>query len=354
MEETTEKMPALTVRGGRQIIFGSAVLYLLSGAVWLLDWAGIYLPTFFLSVPLIAGVLSTALGALIMTGARLEVFGPAQQRITQDNELFALRADLNRLRQAMATSGPEVDDTSLREIVKEVATSEIATAAKEAIVADYTAAIVEERKASLIATKADQFLSGLHRQIETQRISANTNLFWGIAFGLLGLMCMGGFIIYPIINETSKVWNGAAYVQAPVVEHSWTFFLQQFLPRFAFVLIFESLSFFFLRAYGQDRTMMRFLRNEATNVEAKTMALLASLHFGDASAKTHSIKALMATERNFTIGKGEKLIHEVFADEQSMWIEKVTDRLMPVVESAVTKSGRSKPRGNGAVQTEVV
>ncbi|HEV7308879.1 hypothetical protein [Ensifer sp.] len=354
MEETTKKTPALTVHGGRQIIFLSAVFYLLSVAVWLLDLAGVSLPTLSLSFPLILGVLSTAVGALIITGARLEVFGPAENT-PSDNEILALREELGRVRQALAMSDPKVDDASLRKIVKEVATSEIANAAKDAIVADYSVAIVEERKTSLIAKKGDEFLTGLYRQIENQRISANSNLVWGIAFGVLGLMFMGGFIIYPIISEPPRVWNGSAYVQAPVVEHSWTYFVQQFFPRLTFVLIFESLSFFFLRAYGQDRTMMRFLRNEATNVEAKIMALLTSLHFGDPSAKTHSIKALMATERNFTIGKGEKLIHEVFSDEQSMWIEKIGDRLIPMMEKAVAKSSPSKSRSKAvAAQAEIV
>jgi hypothetical protein len=79
--------------------------------------------------------------------------------------------------------------------------------------------------------------------------------------------------------------------------------------------------------------MIRYFRNEVTNLETKYLALEAAARFGDKETLAKILLTLAGTERNFTIKKDEKLILETIKEEDSRLFDKTVDRVMNIAEN---------------------
>ena len=69
--------------------------------------------------------------------------------------------------------------------------------------------------------------------------------------------------------------------------------------------------------------MIRYLRNEQTNLEAKAIALKTALAFGKPEALSKILVSLMATERNFVLKKGERVLTDLLYENSEILFEKI-------------------------------
>ncbi|MEA2840691.1 MAG: hypothetical protein QOF41_2021 [Methylobacteriaceae bacterium] len=79
--------------------------------------------------------------------------------------------------------------------------------------------------------------------------------------------------------------------------------------------------------------MIRFFRNGMTNLEAKFIAFEASARFQDKAALAKAIAVFAATERNFTVKKGDRLITEVLREDDERLFAKFVDKLTSSFDS---------------------
>ena len=117
--------------------------------------------------------------------------------------------------------------------------------------------------------------------------------------------------------------------------------LYRFLARFGLVLIIESVAFFFLKLYREDRAMIRYFRNEITNLESKTSALRAALTFGTPADLSKTLQALSGTERNFLVKKGDRVMSEINYENSEILLEKIFSRPELIEKIAKAAKGSS-------------
>ncbi|MBR0904825.1 hypothetical protein [Bradyrhizobium liaoningense] len=84
--------------------------------------------------------------------------------------------------------------------------------------------------------------------------------------------------------------------------------------------------------------MIRYFRNEITNLEAKYLAVEAAARFEDKSALSKILLILANTERNFTIRKGERLIVEALREEDNRLFDKTVEKILGLVDVLSKKS----------------
>lgn len=159
---------------------------------------------------------------------------------------------------------------------------------------------------------------GLESDIDTYQLTsaswqrnANVNLIIGLVCAVAGIGVM---------------WQTLVLVSYDVPKSDWTTNLYHIISRFGLVLIIESVAFFFLKLYREDRAMIRYFRNEITNLESKAAALKAALTFGAATDLTKVIQVLAGTERNFLLKKGDRVISELPYENSDILIEKMIGR----------------------------
>jgi hypothetical protein len=140
------------------------------------------------------------------------------------------------------------------------------------------------------------------------KINANVNLFFGLVCALAGIALM-----YFLVS-------GAPMPGADPNNLGNEFF--KFISKFGLVIIFESVAFFFLKVYREDRAILRYFRNEVTNLELKAIALRTALAVGSATDRSKIVNILCSTERNFTIKKDERVITDITQENSEMLLEK--------------------------------
>ena len=72
--------------------------------------------------------------------------------------------------------------------------------------------------------------------------------------------------------------------------------------------------------------MIRYLRNEITNIESKYLSLKAALSFGSGPDITKVLQSLSATERNFLVKKGERVMSDITYENSEILLEKLLGR----------------------------
>lgn len=291
-----------------------------------------------LDIPItLLSLLSTAIGVvsvLIYSAAYLGVFGDDVPKTRSDlkAQMDVLRADLqsaidklNRIpapktdEQIAATVG-KVFDESVRDSIESKLGGNVGEIAKGALLKEFAPNVFKDESANRVDEHASKYISGLHDQIKSQQKTANFNVWCGMLFAVNGIAAMGLFIYLSYLHPENR-------------DFSWMSIMFFVVPKIAFVLLFESMSFFFLKAYRDDRNMMRYLRNEATNMESRFLGLSAAILFSDTVNITKAVESLMKTERNFTVKKGERLILDSLDKNDPIFIEALADKLVPAISS---------------------
>lgn len=281
---------------------------------------------------LVVGIFAFVLAGITYAAAYLEIFGEDFTRARRENEdrfvyfdkkLTSLEADLRE--SVAALSRPEKMEEAaerifaqkIRDTIQERISQDVVELAKSEIAKKYAPSIYKDDAARSLRLLFSEFVSGILRQLEKQQRNANFNVYIGMLFAGFGLAVMG-FILYE-----SFMRGGATGIK------TWDQFVFEFVPKLTFVVLFESIAFFFLQAYREDRGMVRYLRNECTNVESKIMGLLSAVYFGKGENLDAVVASLMATERNFTVKKGERVILEALQKDYPVLFETIVERIVP-------------------------
>lgn len=290
------------------------------------------LPFFFLSVTV--GVL----GLLLITASRLDIIQNSKRRDRIETEILKMKDSIKEVQSELKRSietitsrrdleelSEEIFKSKIELKISEISLDKIVSMAKDEIVAKYNSSIFKENGFIKIREKIDLYIEGVHVELRSQRRAANQNLLWGIVFAVFGIFVMGIFLFGPIfLPNVMHVDPGGSGAE-------WGGFARGFIPKLTFVIIFESVAFFFLQAYADDRGMIKYLRNEATNFESRSIALLSSIYFGERENQEKIFAQMMSTERNYTIKKGEKLITEAISTERKLFFEEFIKNLVPKI-----------------------
>lgn len=173
--------------------------------------------------------------------------------------------------------------------------------AAEIAIEKLTEGAINSVRTSLAQTRVleleQKSLSRLSDQIVALGYRANISLGAGVGFCVVGLL-----ILWSTLSSV-ELENTAA--TSPVVY--WAEFIKIYAPRLSIVLIIEIIGFFFLKLFRTALDEIRITQNEATNVEMKLIASnLASS--GCESELPEVIRALLSTERNVVIEKGQTTV----------------------------------------------
>ena len=142
-------------------------------------------------------------------------------------------------------------------------------------------------------------------QVERQRGVAAQNLIAGLTIAVAGFVIMGAvtFLFGVIASDSND-----RYIL--------------YGSRLSLFIAIESIAFFFLKLYRDELSIVRYMRNEITNLQIRRTAADISVSFGKESDISLVIKTLLATERNFVIKKGETVITEGRVQQAEFMLEK--------------------------------
>lgn len=169
-----------------------------------------------------------------------------------------------------------------------------------------------------ITSDIDQIIGTYQTEMASWRKNANVNLLIGLACAIVGI----GVMWQTLVTLNFNIDAGAPWKISD---------LYHFLARFGLVIIIESVAFFFLKLYREDRNMIRYLRNEITNLESKCLSLKAALSFGSTADITKVLQSLSATERNFLVKKGERVMSDITYENSEILLEKFLGRYTEVL-----------------------
>lgn len=105
-----------------------------------------------------------------------------------------------------------------------------------------------------------------------------------------------------------------------------------FLPRLSFVVLIEILAYFFLRMYKSTMNEKKYFQNELTNIEAKSVALRVALAVDSTIATNKSIEALLQTERNHILEKGQTTVDLERAKIEQKSVADVANKVAAVID----------------------
>lgn len=171
-------------------------------------------------------------------------------------------------------------------------------------------------KVDKIKSAYDESLLGLKIQLDSQRTNSNINLFIGLVFATIGIIVLG-YVFYTSYAVPSNSQN----------EIQVTTFLMGFIPRITFVVLIETVAFFFLSLYREDRNMIRFFRNEITNYESKFIGLETAIRLEDKPSITKAVTTFLNTERNFMMKKGDRLVTEALRESDDRLFDALIGKL---------------------------
>lgn len=290
-----------------------------------------------------AGALVTT-GAIIISADRLDLLNNSQRRGYLEAKIDYTNSKIDIVEQKLQKTLESKANQSqlegiaegvlrnkIENIIEKIAIDKVVELSKDKLISTLGDATLRERGFKIIGDKLEEYINGMHKELKDQRNAANLNLIWGIVFSILGLFTMGLFLIGPMIFP--GYFNNEIHGQ----NGGWNAFLQSFIPKFTFVVIFESIGFFFLKSYAEDRNMIKYLRNEATNFESRSIAMLSTIHHGTEEHQDAIFRQMMATERNFTFKKGERLILEAVAAEKNILFEEIARKLTPNIQTLKDK-----------------
>lgn len=284
---------------------------------------------------------SLTLSIIVGSAAYLDIFSASP---TQTSPISEVQDRLLALEKGLAELSQTRDITSVAEAaakavyvaqiksdLEALAKDQLAELAKEELLKENEPAFRRVKTFETLQNVFSPFLRGLRHQSEEQARMANFNVWCGMVFAACGLGVMG-YIVYDFSSRVGT--NQIA---------DWTQFAFQFLPKFTFVVLFESIAFFFLQLYRDDRGQQRYLRNELTNIEARALALSTAALSDNPALTSEVVTGLLSTERNFTIKKGERLILEALQKEAPILFESIVQKLIPDISKQLQNQKANQP-----------
>jgi multisubunit Na+/H+ antiporter MnhB subunit len=170
-----------------------------------------------------------------------------------------------------------------------------------------------EEERSHIVRDTGQMIATYQLEMASWRKNANLNLLIGLVCAVVGIAVMW----QTLVTLNFELDAGVSWKISD---------LYRFLARFGLVLIIESVAFFFLKLYREDRSMIRYLRNEITNLESKCLSLKAAVSFGSPTDISRVLQSLSSTERNFLVKKGERVMSDITYENSEILLEKLIGR----------------------------
>ena len=168
--------------------------------------------------------------------------------------------------------------------------------------------IVQELRKQIEAKATDEFLAGIkddiHSSLETRFLTrhlestvgrlmsevraltgrGNINLVIGICTAIVGLGTLG-YVVFSQVPQTGD----------------WHSILMYYAPRLSLAICIELFAYFFLRLYKTSLQDIKYFQNELTNIEMRSMALMAALQGSDSVTTANCLQMLAQTERNPTL-----------------------------------------------------
>jgi hypothetical protein len=130
------------------------------------------------------------------------------------------------------------------------------------------------------------------------------NLSIGIIFSVFALF----FIAYPLlVSPTVQQLSGQTQPQNVSAMDA---LVRYYLPRLGVGLLLQFVGFFFLRLYVANEQDIKHYASEVTNLESKMMAILVAEQRNDKALFKPIVENLAKTERNFTLKRNERTIHD--------------------------------------------
>ena len=288
------------------------------------------------------GVILLAISVVLFFAAYLGLFddfgkttGKALEEMEQS--FAALSHDVQKVLEKPATvQRLELPDDMKSEVIaslQQFITEKFPEAVVDDINRKYSKAIFDDDQLRQISRQFNDTINDLKEQLKSWRKNANANLIIGLGAAVAGLIALYFTLIEPLQARSSSAFTFATDRDAVLY----------FVSRFSLVLIGESVAFFFLKLYREDRAMIRYLRNEITNIEMKSLALRASIPFAKQATLEKILENMMSTERNFLVKKGERIISDVQYENSEIMIEKVLDKLNLKELVSSLKQVRSNP-----------
>jgi hypothetical protein len=285
------------------------------------------------NLALSSGALTGAVGLFLYFAFQLELTPPPTYQTEQALEKMetAVSAATKRLsdlerRLNDAVAHREIPEERLQEIAVQFFKKASFQALEKEVQEKYGANIDNGVKVKRLREAASESIRSLTEQIDKQRKNANVNMWIGGLLATIGIIVMGAIIYVYYLGGSDREFSS---------------FIMGFIPRLSFVVLIETVAFFFLTLYKEDRNMIRYFRNEITNLEAKYLSLEAAARFDDKESLTKVLSTLSSTERNFTIKKSEKMIFEALKEEDNRLFDRTIERFSTVLENLAKIKGKS-------------
>jgi hypothetical protein len=277
--------------------------------------------------------------ALILVSRYLEVFKTSEPiaRFSPGSDDRETRALLREVRNYLAHSRPSSTpptQVNIDEDFKGQLLARLMTESQNALSSFVESEVFKKAAESdqkqqgrnAILRDVDQMLTTYQSEMGSWRRNANVNLLIGLGCAVAGIGVMWQTLATLAFEvEPSGTWRISD--------------LYRVLSRFGLVLIIESVAFFFLKLYREDRSMIRYLRNEITNLEARYLSLKTALTFGTPADLTKVLQSLSATERNFLLKKGDRVISDITYENSEIMLEKILARFPEFL-------GKGRPTGD--------
>jgi hypothetical protein len=221
---------------------------------------------------------------------------PARKELVDGDSLIAkfslleIQARLSDLESRSIGISEDSRDAIVDSLVND-ASAKIADAVDSEFENRYGSARETLKKTSLLEANVKYNTERLNQEIRALLKRGNLNLVLGTLASIFAIIVL----VYTAIFT-------AAY-QGRLSE-----VLQAYALRLSLVIFIQIFGFFFLRLYQASLSDIKFFQNEITNIQQQWLALKYALVNEDKDAAKAIASILAATERNFTIKKGETTI----------------------------------------------
>jgi len=282
------KVPEIAISIGGMLIVG--ILGAIVGSFFLPHpWA------FYFGVPPIEATVGFALGiAGCAIGVSILMYlGPRKK---EDSEVtVSLRARLAKLEADVQQLKiePELkpeDNAALLDLLIDKIKSESTQSLLDELRSQISDQETRQFKARVQRTPFFRTRTRLEEAIEILQKRANLNLLAGMVVTAAGLA-----IMWQTIKSAPS--DGAAL---PFALH--------YIPRITIFFFVELLAYFFLRLYKANLEGTRYYHNELTSIDAKRIAAQELPYLTDDSLRGRLLEALLSTERNFILDKGQTTV----------------------------------------------
>ncbi|WP_429274454.1 hypothetical protein [Novosphingobium gossypii] len=261
----------------------------------------------FTSGMLSVGALTAALGMFSVTflqkTAKVRTIRPSragsrtvagrpltQSPVTKDLEyrLSRLESGVSAFNAASASQQAKIAADVLGEVHLAL-TDELIDRARERLEAQLS----KETATAYVREAFEGTCGRLSREGEKTRIAGTYMLAIGGAISVFGMSILA---FYLFVEKPFSLTNGIAEAA------------MHYVPRLSLVVIVEGFALFFLKLYKSSLEDMRYFQNELTNIEQRVVAYEIASAQEEDSLLNEVVRTVIATERNFTLKKGETTI----------------------------------------------